>query len=265
MCDGATVVRTNRPEAMRIAGLPADGDPARGARRRSAPSAPAPRSSPLGDEGAVCAGALEARVDAPAGRGRLPARRRRRLPRARSARRSTATAGTLAAPRAGDGGRRRRRRPGLRVVGGGRVTRTRPTRAGSGRGGSRVLAIRDRLRELYGRKRNEPHGHPIAELVRTILSQHTNDRNRDARLRRDARALPDLGGGPRRADRGPRPRRCAPAGSRTRRRRGSRTSCARPRTPTASPTSTGSRTPPATRRWRSSSRCPGSGARPRPA
>jgi endonuclease III len=45
---------------------------------------------------------------------------------------------------------------------------------------SRVLAIRDRLRELYGRMRNQPHGHPIAELVRTILSQHTNDRNRDA-------------------------------------------------------------------------------------
>ena len=26
---------------------------------------------------------------------------------------------------------------------------------------------------------NEPHGHPIAELVRTVLSQNTNDRNRD--------------------------------------------------------------------------------------
>jgi endonuclease-3 len=50
----------------------------------------------------------------------------------------------------------------------------------------RVLAIRDRLRELYGRPVNEPHGHPIAELVRTVLSQNTNDRNRDvayARLR----------------------------------------------------------------------------------
>jgi endonuclease-3 len=43
----------------------------------------------------------------------------------------------------------------------------------------RVLAIRDRLRELYGRPVWEPHGHPIAELVRTILSQNTNDRNRD--------------------------------------------------------------------------------------
>jgi endonuclease-3 len=42
-----------------------------------------------------------------------------------------------------------------------------------------VLAIRDRLRELYGRPVNDPHGHPIAELVRTVLSQNTNDRNRD--------------------------------------------------------------------------------------
>jgi endonuclease III len=50
----------------------------------------------------------------------------------------------------------------------------------------RVLAIRDRLRQLYGQPVNEPHGHPIAELIRTVLSQNTNDRNRDvayARLR----------------------------------------------------------------------------------
>jgi endonuclease-3 len=42
-----------------------------------------------------------------------------------------------------------------------------------------VIAIRDRLRELYGRPAWEPDGHPIAELVRTVLSQNTNDRNRD--------------------------------------------------------------------------------------
>ena len=42
-----------------------------------------------------------------------------------------------------------------------------------------MRAIRDRLRELYGRPLNEPHGHPIAELIKTVLSQHTNDRNRD--------------------------------------------------------------------------------------
>jgi endonuclease-3 len=43
----------------------------------------------------------------------------------------------------------------------------------------RVRAIRDRLRRLYGRPINEPHGHPIAELVRTVLSQNTSDSNRD--------------------------------------------------------------------------------------
>jgi endonuclease III len=43
----------------------------------------------------------------------------------------------------------------------------------------RVRAIRDRLREMYGQRVNEPHGDAIAELVRTVLSQHTNDRNRD--------------------------------------------------------------------------------------
>src|SRR3954465_15367147 len=43
----------------------------------------------------------------------------------------------------------------------------------------RVRAIRDRLRDMYGLPVNEPHGHPIAELVKTVLSQHTNDRNRD--------------------------------------------------------------------------------------
>ena len=42
-----------------------------------------------------------------------------------------------------------------------------------------MRAIRDRLREMYGRPEWKPHGHPIAELVRTILSQNTNDLNRD--------------------------------------------------------------------------------------
>jgi endonuclease-3 len=32
---------------------------------------------------------------------------------------------------------------------------------------------------VYGVPRAEPHGHPIAELVLTVLSQSTNDRNRD--------------------------------------------------------------------------------------
>jgi endonuclease-3 len=50
----------------------------------------------------------------------------------------------------------------------------------------RLRTIRDRLREYYGKPRNEPHHAPLDELVLTILSQNTNDRNRDvayARLR----------------------------------------------------------------------------------
>jgi endonuclease-3 len=54
----------------------------------------------------------------------------------------------------------------------------------------RVLAIRDRLRALYGRPVNEPHGHPIAELIRTVLSQNTNDRNRDVAYRRMRERFP---------------------------------------------------------------------------
>lgn len=42
-----------------------------------------------------------------------------------------------------------------------------------------MRAIVERLREMYGPKVNEPHGHPIAELVRTVLSQNTSDLNRD--------------------------------------------------------------------------------------
>ena len=43
----------------------------------------------------------------------------------------------------------------------------------------RVRAIRDRLREAYGRPVLTPHRAPIDELVLTVLSQNTNDRNRD--------------------------------------------------------------------------------------
>jgi endonuclease-3 len=42
-----------------------------------------------------------------------------------------------------------------------------------------VRRVRDRLREVYGIPLMAPHGHPIAELVLTVLSQSTNDRNRD--------------------------------------------------------------------------------------
>ena len=52
------------------------------------------------------------------------------------------------------------------------VAWTSPSRA-------RVRRIRDRLREIYGTPLMRPHGHPIAELILTVLSQSTNDRNRD--------------------------------------------------------------------------------------
>ena len=42
-----------------------------------------------------------------------------------------------------------------------------------------MVRIRERLREVYGIPLMRPHGDPIAELVLTVLSQSTNDRNRD--------------------------------------------------------------------------------------
>jgi endonuclease-3 len=52
----------------------------------------------------------------------------------------------------------------------------------------RVRAVRDRLRAVYGIPRMAPHGDALAELVLTVLSQSTNDRNRDvAYLRLRAR------------------------------------------------------------------------------
>ena len=50
----------------------------------------------------------------------------------------------------------------------------------------RLRAIRDRLRAAYGRPVSRAHRAPVDELILTILSQNTNDRNRDvayARLR----------------------------------------------------------------------------------
>jgi endonuclease-3 len=50
----------------------------------------------------------------------------------------------------------------------------------------RLRTIRDRLRREYGRPVLRPHRAPIDELILTVLSQNTNDRNRDvawARLR----------------------------------------------------------------------------------
>jgi endonuclease III len=55
------------------------------------------------------------------------------------------------------------------------VPRSRWTRAPA----RRVRAIRDRLRELYGRPVAPPHHQGVEELILTVLSQSTNDRNRD--------------------------------------------------------------------------------------
>jgi len=43
----------------------------------------------------------------------------------------------------------------------------------------RVLALRDRLRLVYGKPAAPPHRRPLDELILTVLSQSTNDRNRD--------------------------------------------------------------------------------------
>jgi endonuclease-3 len=43
----------------------------------------------------------------------------------------------------------------------------------------RVRAIRDRLRLVYGIPAAPPHRQPLDELILTVLSQSTNDRNRD--------------------------------------------------------------------------------------
>jgi endonuclease-3 len=42
-----------------------------------------------------------------------------------------------------------------------------------------VRRIRDRLREIYGKPIAPPHGQGLDELILTVLSQSTNDRNRD--------------------------------------------------------------------------------------
>ena len=68
-------------------------------------------------------------------------------------------------------------------VPGGEVTA--PPRAGVTRADwrrpsrARVARIRARLAEIYGVPVAQPHGDALAELVLTVLSQSTNDRNRD--------------------------------------------------------------------------------------
>jgi endonuclease-3 len=53
-----------------------------------------------------------------------------------------------------------------------------------------VRAIRERLRAMYGIPVMEPHGDPLGELVLTVLSQSTNDRNRDVAFLRLCERFP---------------------------------------------------------------------------
>src|SRR4051812_28813633 len=55
----------------------------------------------------------------------------------------------------------------------------------------RMRAIRDRLRAEYGRPLLRPHRAPVDELVLTVLSQNTNDRNRDVAYGRLRERFPD--------------------------------------------------------------------------
>ncbi len=48
----------------------------------------------------------------------------------------------------------------------------------------RIAGIRDRLRSVYGIPIMPPHEQPLDELVLTVLSQSTNDRNRDVAYER---------------------------------------------------------------------------------
>jgi endonuclease III len=54
-----------------------------------------------------------------------------------------------------------------------------------------VRAIRDALRAYYGMPRNDPHHAPLDELVLTVLSQNTNDTNRDVAYTRLRDRFPD--------------------------------------------------------------------------
>jgi endonuclease-3 len=53
-----------------------------------------------------------------------------------------------------------------------------------------VRALSERLRQIYGVPLMAPHGDPLAELVLTVLSQSTNDRNRDVAFLRLRQRLP---------------------------------------------------------------------------
>jgi endonuclease-3 len=54
----------------------------------------------------------------------------------------------------------------------------------------RLRTIRDRLRREYGRPVLRPHRRPVDELILTVLSQNTNDRNRDVAYSRLTESFP---------------------------------------------------------------------------
>src|SRR4029453_7676508 len=59
----------------------------------------------------------------------------------------------------------------------------------------KLRTIRDRLRREYGRPVLHAHRAPVDELILTVLSQNTNDRNRDvafARLRERFSSWPEV-------------------------------------------------------------------------
>ena len=55
----------------------------------------------------------------------------------------------------------------------------------------RVQAIRARLRSVYGVPATPPHQRPVDELILTVLSQSTNDRNRDVAWTQLRERFPD--------------------------------------------------------------------------
>ena len=94
---------------------------------------------------------------------------------------------------------RRARHGGLgraRLAAGGRSRHDEPRRAARAPAAEdpraeRMRELRDALRSYYGRPRNEPHQAPLDELVLTVLSQNTNDRNRDVAYARLRDRFPD--------------------------------------------------------------------------
>ncbi len=62
----------------------------------------------------------------------------------------------------------------------------------------KALEIHRRLLAIYGEQRPDPtmDNDPVAMLVNTILSQNTNDRNRDIAYQQLRQRFPDLGGRP---------------------------------------------------------------------